>query len=152
MQYITKRRLAVVMLAASLTLALGTQLVALGAGLSAIVILFLAHLMYRNHGELRTLHQRRETEFAVPKPNDAITWRTKPRLSDMAPGFLILGILILLWAYNESQAAYPPSRGILRWVYELLGPIGLTGVYCCVGVAVTVYGVEMLVARRLHAK
>lgn len=152
MQYVTIRRIAVLGLAASLVLALGTQMVALGTTLAAVVAVFLTRVMYQHRADIVKLHQKREAEFGVPRPNDAMIWRTKPRLSDMAPALVFFGLCLLVIAYIEAQRFEPPRRGIMRLIHELFGPIGFVAICCYLGIATLVYGLEILISHRLQQR
>lgn len=152
MQYLTIRRVAVMGLTGSLMLAMVTRMVALGMALAIFITIVLAYLMHKNRGALAKLHQRREAEFAVPRPNDAMLWRTKPRLSDMAPGLVVFGPCFLVLAYLQSERPEIPERLFMRLVYELFGPLGITALMCYFGLTSTVYGLEILISQRLQKR
>lgn len=152
MQYLTLRRVTVIGLAGSLMLAMGTKMVALGTTLAILITVVLAYLMHKHRDKLVKLHQRREAEFAVPRPNDAMLWRTKPRLSDMAPGLVVFGPCFLVLAYLQSQQSQIPERLFMRLVYELFGPFGITALMCYFGLTSTVYGLEILISQRLQKR
>lgn len=137
-----------VALAAAGTFALVSQFSVLSLALVGVVAAAIVYWLSRHIGEVRAAYLSKEAAAALPSSQDKILWgnKAKPRLRDIAPGLVLMGLACFYFSYEVSQGAAPTKFAKLG--YELFGMPGAVGAWCFAGVALLAAGVEAIIGSR----
>ena len=114
--------------------------IALAAVLS--IVFALAYWLLINRQHLRNIYIESERKAAIPGPYDKMIWGIKPRIKDLAPGLVLIGLYGFYAAYEASQGAVPTK--LAKFAHAILGVTGSVSVWVLMGTFMLAKGLEVM--------
>jgi phosphoglycerol transferase MdoB-like AlkP superfamily enzyme len=137
----------------SLTIALvftfSTGLAILNLVVTISVLLLLCFTMSSHRNELLNIYLAREAKNLSPSPRDKLVWGIRPKLINLVPGIIIIGLVFVFAGYSEVVNPSTPRRFLIRLIYDNFGSIGIAATMCFLGIVGIVSGVEVFVGHHL---
>ena len=137
-----------IVLGGAVTIAILSGFSSLSLSLVVAVLVLYGIWLYRYRGMLCLKYKKAEAIATISGPYDKIVWGNKPRLRDMAPGLVTLGLVGLYFAYMAAHGDRP-TRSIEIFIHRIVGIPGLVALWSLMGSCFIAKGIETIVGSRI---
>jgi hypothetical protein len=137
-----------IVLAGAITVGIMSDFSLLSLSLVVAVLVLYGLWLYRHRSMLCLKYKKAEATATISGPYDTIIWGSKPRLRDMAPGLVALGLVGLYFAYMAAHGDRP-TRSIEIFIHRIVGVPGLVAMWSLMGSCFIAKGIETIVGSRI---